>query len=126
MSDTPRTDKLEFEQECNYEVSWEDHSRQLEREIQQKDEQIAALRGAVRISLENIIDSIESGWYHLSQEGLNALNESLTSPAPPVVSLDDFLSFMRTLPLVNHRSSWNDHIEAFAAKYTMKQEKEGA
>ena len=31
MSDTPRTDKLEYEQECNFEVSWEDHSRQLER-----------------------------------------------------------------------------------------------
>jgi hypothetical protein len=31
-SDTPETDKLEYEQECNYEVCWEDHSRKLERQ----------------------------------------------------------------------------------------------
>jgi septal ring factor EnvC (AmiA/AmiB activator) len=35
MSDTPtpRTDKWEYEQECNYEVAWEDNCRQLEREL---------------------------------------------------------------------------------------------
>ncbi len=32
-SDTPRTDKLEYEQECNFDVGWEDHSRTLEREL---------------------------------------------------------------------------------------------
>lgn len=30
---TPRTDKWEYEQECNYEVAWEDNCRQLEREL---------------------------------------------------------------------------------------------
>lgn len=28
---TPLTDKLELEQECNFDVSWEDHARNLER-----------------------------------------------------------------------------------------------
>lgn len=31
-SDTPRTDRWEYEQECNYDVPWEDHCRELERE----------------------------------------------------------------------------------------------
>ena len=32
MSDTPRTDKWEREQECNFDFPWEDHCRTLERE----------------------------------------------------------------------------------------------
>ena len=30
---TPRTDKWEWEQECNFDVPWEDHCRTLEREL---------------------------------------------------------------------------------------------
>ena len=30
---TPRTDKWEYEQECNYDVPWEENCRQLEREV---------------------------------------------------------------------------------------------
>lgn len=31
-SDTPETDRLEWDQECNYDVPWEDYCRRLERE----------------------------------------------------------------------------------------------
>ena len=30
---TPETDRKEYEQECNYEVCWEDHARDLERRL---------------------------------------------------------------------------------------------
>jgi hypothetical protein len=45
MSDTPtpRTDKWEYEQECNYEVAWEDNCRQLERELGQAHDKIEEL-----------------------------------------------------------------------------------
>jgi len=33
MSETPRTDKWMWEQECNYEVTWEEHCMQLETEL---------------------------------------------------------------------------------------------
>jgi predicted nuclease with TOPRIM domain len=32
VSDTPKTDRWEWEQECNYDVPWEEHCRELERE----------------------------------------------------------------------------------------------
>lgn len=32
MSETPKTDRWEWEQECNYDVPWEEHCRELERE----------------------------------------------------------------------------------------------
>lgn len=32
-SDTPRTDRWEYEQTCNFDVPWEDHCRTLEREL---------------------------------------------------------------------------------------------
>lgn len=44
---TPETDKLEYEQECNYEVAWEDHCRRFETERnearKQRDELLAAI-----------------------------------------------------------------------------------
>jgi len=39
---TPRTDKWEYEQECNYEVAWEDNCRQLERELAESQEDAKA------------------------------------------------------------------------------------
>jgi len=49
VSNTPRTDKWEYEQECNYEVAWEDNCRQLERELaeitKQRDELLQAIEG---------------------------------------------------------------------------------
>lgn len=32
-SDTPTTDRIEYEQECGYEVGWEDHARSMERAL---------------------------------------------------------------------------------------------
>lgn len=32
VSDTPKTDRFEYEQECNFDVPWEDRCRELERE----------------------------------------------------------------------------------------------
>ena len=34
---TPQTDRREYEQECNYEVCWEDHSRKLEKMLTRAD-----------------------------------------------------------------------------------------
>jgi hypothetical protein len=54
MSDTPtpRTDKWEYEQECNYEVAWEDNCRQLERELadmtKRRDELLASLEKVIK------------------------------------------------------------------------------
>ena len=45
-SPTPETDMLEYEQECNFDVSWEDHSRKLE--IQ---------RDILRKTLEKVLSS---------------------------------------------------------------------
>jgi len=39
-SDTPRTDKIEYEQEFNFEVDWEEHSRKLERELNEAKSQL--------------------------------------------------------------------------------------
>lgn len=41
LTDTPETDRLEYEQECNFDVCWEDHARKLER---QRDEARAAIK----------------------------------------------------------------------------------
>lgn len=34
---TPQTDRREYEQECNYEVCWEDHSRKIEKMLTRAD-----------------------------------------------------------------------------------------
>lgn len=68
---TPETDKLEYEQECNFDVSWEDHSRRLERQ-----------RDHLRKTLKMVLDSarphpMEDGqMYHAWEEARKALSEN--------------------------------------------------
>lgn len=53
MSDTiptPRADKLMLEQECNYDVPWEEEYIALEREITAKDATIATLQAKVDVA----------------------------------------------------------------------------
>ncbi|GEM_PF-6584659 len=58
-SDTPETDRLEYDQECGFEVCWEEHSRKLERERNRLRKTIADLaylsqdRQTTRIKLRN-------------------------------------------------------------------------
>jgi len=65
---TPETDELEYEQECNYQVAWEDHCRKFETDRnearQQRDELMQLLIDATTeydsegyISTETLIAS---------------------------------------------------------------------
>ena len=53
MSDTPTpmTDAWEHEQECNFDVPWEDNCRQLERELAAANERIRRLEEALEFGV---------------------------------------------------------------------------
>lgn len=51
---TPRTDEIEEQDACGFEVSWEDHSRILETELTASDALVRELVGALTESLRLI------------------------------------------------------------------------
>ena len=70
---TPETDKLEYEQECNFEVAWEDHCRRLETERDEARKQRDDLMGA-------LIDW-QLAHAELSQHGKNSVHTALLNSA---------------------------------------------
>ena len=48
---TPRTDKWEYEQECNFDVSWEENCRELERETSALHKEIELLADGLRLAI---------------------------------------------------------------------------
>ena len=52
---TPETDKLEYEQECNFEVAWEDHCRRLETERNEARKQ----RDELQIMNDQLCEAVE-------------------------------------------------------------------
>ena len=70
-SDTPETDRLEYEQECNYEVCWEDHSRNLERE---RNKYLKALRLVLASARPHPMENGQM--YHAWEEAKKVLPEN--------------------------------------------------
>jgi hypothetical protein len=55
---TPRTDKLEYDQECNFDVPWEDECRKMEVEITELNHRLIDRQKSVQAQLIRI----EDGW----------------------------------------------------------------
>lgn len=69
-SKTPLTDKLEFEQECGFEVCWEDHARDLKLALAAEREKVAkwkACYDAADKSRDDYIDKVSEAMQKLDQ-----------------------------------------------------------
>ncbi len=74
MSDTPKTDRWKYEQECNYDVPWEDHCRELESGNN-------ALASAARLACENTEDDGDPYCVKMNRRDFDALSAALDAVA---------------------------------------------
>lgn len=83
---TPRTDRLEYEQECNFEVAWEDECRRLERELAAVTEQ----RDRLAEALNKYRGQVDNEGNHSAPEAIQSLNQNVKVHTPlPATASDE-------------------------------------
>lgn len=75
--ETPLTDALEFQQECNYDVCWEDHAREQERRAIAAEAEVGRLRAALERAKSEIIDGKVYADYDATIDLIKEINKAL-------------------------------------------------